>query len=139
MNDSTGADAADLPAPPAPPAPAANGLWAWVCRTLGALIGVWTAPPWLRWVGRQVQRAATGLSAVVRARPRVSAGVALALVALGVGGWFGYQWWKAQPKPVEVSFKVSDPSLTDFANNGVPQPVSVEFSKSVAPLELVGK
>ncbi|MDQ6628420.1 MAG: MG2 domain-containing protein, partial [Pseudomonadota bacterium] len=71
--------------------------------------------------------------------PRLSLAAALVLAASLAGAWFGYAWWQAQPKPVEVSFKVNGPALTDFANDGAPQPVTVSFSNSVAPLALVGK
>ena len=105
-----------------------GGLWA-------TLFGVWVAPPWLRWVGVQLMRAAS----VVRARPRASGGALVALVAIAVGGWFGHAWWQARPKPVEVSFKADGPAVTDFVNNGAPQPMTLTFSNSVAPLALVGK
>ena len=105
-----------------------GGLWA-------AMFGVWTAPPWLRRVGAQEARAV----AAVRARPRASGAVLVALIAIVVGGWFGHAWWQARPKPVEVSVKTSGPAITDFANNGAPQPMTLVFSNSVAPLALVGK
>ena len=99
------------------------------------LFGVWAPPPWLRAVAARLAR----LAAAGRARPRASAAALVTLIAIGVGGWFGHAWWQAQPKPVEVSVKTSGPSLTDFANNGAPQPVTLIFSNSVAPLALVGK
>ncbi|MEP7101845.1 MAG: MG2 domain-containing protein, partial [Burkholderiales bacterium] len=105
-----------------------GGLWA-------MLFGVWVAPPWMRRVGAQGARAA----AVVRARPRASGAAFVALIAIVVGGWFGHAWWQARPKPVEVSVKASGPALTDFANNGAPQPMTLIFSNSVAPLALLGK
>lgn len=102
---------------------------------LGAVFGVWSAPPWLRWIGRQFAR----LVALVRARPRASALVVLAIAALAVGGWQGYSWWKSRPQPVTVSLSVANPRLTDYANNGSPQPLVVTFSQSTAPLAQVGK
>ena len=136
MSENTGADAAPWPRPDAP-RPAR--LWQRLARLWAALFGVWSAPPWLRWIASRLARAASQAVAQVRARPRASAAVAVALVALGVGGWYGHAWWQARPKPVEVSFKVSDPAVTDFANGGAPRPLSVGFSGSVAPLALVGK
>ncbi len=149
MNENPGSDAAALPLPPVAPA---GGRWAaglallgLVTRVWAALFGVWNAPPWLRWLGRWLARGA----AAMRARPRATAVAVLALALLGVGGYYGQAWWKARPKPIEVSFKVTDPALTDFASAATagttapvaatPNAASVEFSASVAPLALVGK
>jgi len=125
MNDDTGLDATSMPTPAEPPR---HGLGA-------ALFGVWTAPPWLRWVGGQVARAVSA----VRARPRASGAAFVALVAIVVGGWFGHAWWQARPKPVGVSVSTSGPALTDFANGGSPQPMTLVFSNSVAPLVAKGQ
>jgi alpha-2-macroglobulin len=131
MNDDTGLEAAGLPMPNQPDSHAGF---------LAALFGVWVAPPWWRWAGRQASNGASRVASAVRARPRASLAVALAVIALGAAGFFGYRWWQAQPKPVEVSVKVSGPALTDFAREGaLPQPVTLAFSQSVAPLALVGK
>ena len=98
-----------------------GGLWA-------MLFGVWVAPPWARWLGARLARGASRVAGLVRARPRTSLGGLIAVVLLALGGWFGWVWWQAQPKPVEVSLKVNGPALTDFANNGAPQPVTLVFS-----------
>ena len=118
---------------------AVNRLGGMMVALFAAVFGEWSAPPWLRWVGARLHRGASATSAAMRARPRAFAAGALALVLLAVGGYYGRLWWKARPQPVEVSFKVINPALTDFANNGTPHPLVVTFSKSVAPLALVGK
>ncbi len=103
------------------------------------LFGTWSAPPWGRAVGKFVQAASHKVAVQVRANSRISAGLVAVFLLVGIGGYYGYTWWKGQPKPVEVSFTVSNPALTDFANNGPVQALSVKFNKSVAPLVLVGK
>lgn len=113
----------------------AKALWGGAGVVLAAVLGEWSAPRWLRWCGRQLRVAA----GAVRARPGRSAAVLAGLIALGVGADQAYRWWQAQPRPVEVSLAVTDPALTDFANEGLPQPVVVRFSESVAPLAGVGK
>ena len=118
---------------------AVNRLGGMMVALFAAVFGEWSAPPWLRWVGARLHRGASATSAAMRARPRAFAAGALALVLLAVGGYYGRLWWKARPQPVEVSFKVVNPALTDFANNGTPHLLVVIFSKSVAPLALVGK
>ena len=104
-----------------------------------AVFGGWNAPPWLRWLGARSQRGAAATSAALRARPRAFAVGALALALLAVGGYYGRLAWKARPQPVEVGFKVVNPAITDFVNNGAPNALVVSFSKSVAPQAGVGK
>lgn len=104
-----------------------------------AVFGAWTAPPWLRWLGGRARAGALASLAAMRARPRAFAAGALAVALLAVGGHYGRLWWKSRPQPVEVSFKVVNPPITDFANDGQPHALVVSFSKSVAPLALVGK
>jgi uncharacterized protein YfaS (alpha-2-macroglobulin family) len=108
-------------------------------RVLAAVLGVWTAPAWLRWCGRQAGRGFAALAATVRAWPRASAALLATLVVAAGSGYGGYLWWQAQPKPEEASFEVSGPAVTDYANSGSPQPVTVTFDRSVAPLAQVGK
>jgi alpha-2-macroglobulin len=79
----------------------------------------------------------------VRAHPgRFAAGVA-ALVVLAAAGTLGYRWYRDRPHPVEeapVTFTVHAPELTDYAPTplGV-HPLAITFSRSAAPLALVGK
>ncbi len=115
------------------------GLWRFLVATLVALVGRWTAPSWLRWIGSGIGAAASGAARVVQARPKASVLGLLLVTALAAAGWWGYRWWQAQPKPVETTMNVRAPSLTDFANNGAPRPVLIDFSTSVAPLAAVGK
>ncbi|MBT9458110.1 MAG: alpha-2-macroglobulin [Burkholderiaceae bacterium] len=114
-------------------------IWGGIGRAASSLLGTWSAPPWLRWSGAKLHAAGSASVSTVKSRPRTSAGVLAAVLAAGVGGYYGYAWWQARPKPIEVSFAVTNPPLTDFLNNGTAQPLSVKFSKSVAPLALVGK
>ena len=118
---------------------AASRLGSRVATMSAAVFGVWNAPPWMRGIGALLSRGTSASVAALRARPRAFAVGAVALVLLAVGGHFAWQWWKARPQPVEVGFKVVAPALTDFANNGAPRPLVVDFSRSVAPLALVGK
>ena len=110
-------------------------LGAW----LVLLVGAWSAPPWMRWSAHRVASGTGRTWAVAWARPKTAVILLLALAAAGAGGYKGYQWWKAQPKPIQVSLSVNNPALTNFAYNGTPQPVTVQFSDSVALLSAVGK
>jgi uncharacterized protein YfaS (alpha-2-macroglobulin family) len=118
---------------------AVSRLGVMMAALFAAVFGEWNAPPWMRWTGARLRRGTAATATAMRARPRAFAAAALALLLLAVGGYYGRLWWKARPQPVEVSFKVVNPALTDFANNGAPQALVVTFSKSVAPLALVGK
>jgi len=114
-------------------------VWGHVGTWLGMLVGVWNAPPWLRWCN---ERAVLGLRttrSAVRQHPRLSTAIAAGVIAAGFAGYHTYAWWQARPKPVEVSLSVSGPALTDFANGAAPQGVVVSFNESVAALSAVGK
>lgn len=102
---------------------------------LALVVGEWSAPPWLRWCGARTAQGGRSLAA----RPRLTAAVLLVLALAAAGSWYGLRWWKARPKPVEVTLAVENPALTDFINQGLPQRLTVTFSDSVAPLADVGK
>ncbi|WP_018973277.1 MG2 domain-containing protein [Rudaea cellulosilytica] len=116
-------------------------------RLVGAVLSFffgnigWDAPPWARAIASGWDR----LGGVVRTRPARSAGILVALVALGLGGLFGYRAWRDRPRPVAevpATFSVQAPVLTgydDEARKLIVHPLHVVFNKSVAPLALVGK
>lgn len=99
----------------------------------------WRAPRWL-------PAAAGALRAArlrVQADPRRYATAAAALVLLAAGGWFGYQWWQALPRPPEpvaVRVRVKPPRPTDYAKDPLAiHPLRAKFSASAARIEQVGK
>lgn len=99
----------------------------------------WQAPAWGGWVMGGFR----GTSNRLRAKPRVTLAALLAVVLLAGGGIYGYTWWKAQPKPLEVTFKVTAPARTEIENEDAqarrPRPVLITFDHSVAQLSQVGK
>ena len=112
------------------------GLLHFVSRpVLGELS--WDAPPWARWTGGKV---ATGARAVA-ARPALSGAAVLLLAAIAAGGVYGYKWWQARPKPVEVKFTVTNPPRTPLENrdDNSPRALVVQFAQSAAPLAMSGK
>ncbi|MEC5218222.1 uncharacterized protein YfaS (alpha-2-macroglobulin family) [Actimicrobium sp. GrIS 1.19] len=117
----------------------------WIGGVVAALLALlfgrvsWQAPGWLRWSGSMLGRSATAM----RAAPRKSAAGLLMLALLAAAGWYGYQWWQARPKPVEVTFQIVAPARTEIESDDaaarLPKHVVINFSKSVAPLALIGK
>lgn len=93
-------------------------LRSWVVFFIGEIS--WRPPGWLRhW-------------------PRCLA----ALLLLGVAGYGIREGWKAyerRPKPATVAVKLHEPGVTPLAEKLAPNPLRLEFAKSVAPLALVGK
>ncbi|MEO8152591.1 MAG: alpha-2-macroglobulin [Rhizobacter sp.] len=114
-------------------------VWGNVRVWLGMVVGVWNAPPWLLWCRARAAQGASATRALLGRHRKLSAVVAVGLISACVAGYYGYAWWQAQPKPVEVTLAVNGPALTDFANGGTPQGVTVTFNESVAPLSAVGK
>jgi uncharacterized protein YfaS (alpha-2-macroglobulin family) len=99
----------------------------------------WNAPAWLRALGRVANRSI----AAVRARPGRFAAATVMLIALAGSGWFGYRWYQSRPRPIEeppATFTFLAPELTDYDHTPIiVHPLTVTFSRSVAPLALVGK
>ncbi|WP_158884693.1 MG2 domain-containing protein [Rhodanobacter sp. L36] len=116
-----------------------RGLLRSIGLVLRPLVGnvSWSAPAWAR---------ATG--AAVRRRPRRFAVGFLAALVVLTAGWFGWQWYVHRPKPIEperITFEAKVPALTEYVAQpgGNPKitihPLQVDFSRSAAPIELVGK
>ena len=111
-----------------------RGLLAVIGLLLRPLVGDvhWTAPHWM-----------PAAAAVVRRRPLHFVVGFAAVVVLGLGGWFGWQWYQHRPKPVEpelVSFTAEAPAITDYTAQTITyHPLDVHFSASAAPIALVGK
>src|SRR5215510_2528684 len=111
--------------------------WPDVRRLSATLFGrvAWEAPRWLGWCGRTIGLARTRLAA----RPRLTAGVGVAIVVLAAGGLWGYRWWQSRPRPVVVTFSANAPERTQIEQNKKPNPLIVTFHRSAAPIANVGK
>jgi uncharacterized protein YfaS (alpha-2-macroglobulin family) len=99
----------------------------------------WSAPAWLRAAGRGANRGITA----VRARPGRFASATLVLVALIAGSWWGYRWYQSRPRPIQeppATFTLQPPEVTDYEQTPITvHPLTLTFTRSVAPLALVGK
>jgi alpha-2-macroglobulin len=114
---------------------------AWLLSLMGLLVGVWSAPPWLRWICARLTALGALLWRSVRASPKWAVLVLLMLMAGGWGAKQGWMWWKARPVPVEVAVSASNPVLPNFAL-GASAPwsaVAVQFTHAVAPLASTDK
>jgi uncharacterized protein YfaS (alpha-2-macroglobulin family) len=106
-----------------------------VATVLVAIFGRWSAPGWMRALGRGGARA----GGWARRNRGAAAGVLVGVAALSVGGVYGVRWWKARPKPVETDVAVIAPAATRVQDNEKPHPLILEFSRSAAPLKMIGK
>jgi uncharacterized protein YfaS (alpha-2-macroglobulin family) len=99
----------------------------------------WSAPGWLRATGRGAQRG----GAAIRARPGRFAAILVAIAIVGGGSWFGYRAWRDRPRPIEEApsvLKLTEPALTDYTVTPIAiHPLRIGFSRSTAPVALVGK
>jgi uncharacterized protein YfaS (alpha-2-macroglobulin family) len=113
-------------------------LRALVCAAARAVFGEfhWQAPRWLSALRSGGSRSV----AAARANPRQTSLFLLGIAAIIGAGWFGWQWYERQPKPVEVTFNVMPPAVTCYVCDPPRQPNSlvVEFDHPTAPLDLVG-
>ncbi|HJP98054.1 MAG TPA: alpha-2-macroglobulin, partial [Rhodanobacteraceae bacterium] len=107
-----------------------RGLGSALAFVLRPLLGdfTWSAPRWMRLVG---------------SRPRASAGIAAAVLALAIAAWFGWNWYRHRPHPPQLTFEVAAPAVTDYSQEQQKEPVVhplvVTFSGSAAPIERVDK
>jgi alpha-2-macroglobulin len=118
----------------------ANSIIRFFALVLGALIGKWQPPVWMRWI--------TGKSVSLLAK-RPKTWVAVALIA--AGSWIGIQhwrqWWemhRPQERQLvakrELTYTIAAPNPTAYAHD---KPafgtLTVQFSDATAPLESIEK
>lgn len=118
------------PLPDSPRVPPRFWLWRWWLMVFGAI--AWQPPGW--WLA---------VMGGLRRHPGRSVAVLLLLVAVGVAGWGGMQWYQHRPKPVEppkVTVALTPPAATDYTQSPIKvSPLVVDFSASAAPIALVGQ
>ena len=99
----------------------------------------WRAPRWMRATGTGLSRTGTA----IRARPLRFFGAIVVLAVIVAGGWLGYRNWRDRPRPVEepaATWNIAAPAATDYSETPiVVHPLKIAFTRSVAPLGLVGK
>ena len=97
----------------------------------------WSPPAWVRSAGDAARR----FQALVRAQPRRSAAILAAALLVTLASVLGWRWYQSLPKPLEFSVTVAAPERTCIECDppGKPNPVVLNFTGSVAPLEVSGK
>jgi hypothetical protein len=112
-------------------------LWQILSTVLGFFFGSveYKAPSWMKWCGGKL----CNLRAAIAQNPVKSLGVIALLAALLAGSWQGWAWYKARPQPVTVKVTVTAPTRTEIEYNLPPNPLTISFDSSVAPIEHVGK
>ncbi|MGP1629124.1 MAG: Ig-like domain-containing protein, partial [Giesbergeria sp.] len=104
-----------------------RGLAYLLGKALRPLLGdvSWAAPSWMH---------------VLRRNPGKSAVAVAAIVLLSAASWFGWRWYQDRPRPQQMTFQVTAPTVTDYTQKiPVVQPLVVTFRGSAAPIEQVGK
>ncbi len=122
------------------------GLWQAVRWLAGLLLGK-LSYQWPIWIGMTIRgfratfryvygQAKVWMAANPRRAKQVGAGLAVALVVASAGYW----WYEQQPKPIKASYTLNNPERTRIEEpNAKPEPVTVLFSHSVAPIDRIGK
>ncbi|MGQ0502729.1 MAG: alpha-2-macroglobulin [Panacagrimonas sp.] len=121
----------------------ASTIRALLVACLRAIFGSleWHAPGWMRWLRSKCIATITGLRAGFRERPGRSFGVLALVLAVLAGGAGAWRWYQNLPKPQLVTFEVTAPGRTCYECDppGKPNPLTVTFSESAAPLDMAGK
>lgn len=104
---------------------------------LVSLFGIiqWQQPKWLG----AIKLWLLSCFDTIRQKPIIGIVALLIVIITSAGGWFGYQWWQARPKPVTVDFTVTAPERANLEQQESPHPLVVTFEGSVAPLALIDK
>ena len=101
----------------------------------------WQPPGWVANAYSGSRERSGVLIAAIRREPRRAAtwagAVVISLAALG----YGWYWWANRPEPAMVAFSVAAPGITCYECTppGAPQPLTVQFEQSAAPLEALGR
>ena len=121
---------------------AAAAFWRGWRRLIQALLGAWEweAPPWSRWVGGHLARAAGGVAGGSRRHPIAAGAISAAALALAAGALTTWHWYQHRPKPELAAFRVTAPGRTRIEDEKArPDPLVVRFDRSAAALAAAGK
>ena len=111
-------------------------------RLFGSLSYQW--PAWVGFVMRSLRDGLRYACGVVKTRaaanPRRAKQVGAAIVVASIVSAGVYTWYESLPKPVEVSYTISNPGRTRIEDpKAKPDPLTVVFNRSVAPIDRIGK
>ena len=112
----------------------------WVLQQIFGRVA-WQPVGWQRAVGRGTVRVGND----VRQRPGRAIGILVAVLAIGAGSWYGYKAWRDRPKPIQEApsaMKTHAPLLTGYdetERKPIVHPLRIDFTRSTAPIALVGK
>ena len=121
-------------------------LWKLLKLLIGGLFGK-LSYQWPIWITMSI-RLVRGISHFVydktkrwvEANPKRAKQVGAGFVVLVLLGSGAYWWYEQQPKPIEANFTISNPERTRIEDpKALPDPVTVVFSRSVTPIDRIGK
>lgn len=99
----------------------------------------WQSPIWMQWTKKKlalgIERVATWSKANPGKAKKMGGGAVAVFVLIGAGTYY----WIHRPRPDYVQVAVSAPAAMAFRADAKPEHLKVHFSRSVAPLELIGK
>ena len=104
----------------------------------------WAIPGWVTFAGNQLARLERG----VNRYPKTISALLLLTAAVAAGSYYTWHWYQNKPKPVDVaplvvqdiSASVQRPSAVNYnRDDNSAQIVVVTFSRSAAPVTLIGK
>ena len=117
-------------------------LWMAWARLVQSVFGAWAweAPRWLHWIKHLASNFGRSGSNLAHLYPRGTGAVVLGILALSFGGHAAWRWYQLLPKPEFANFSFVSPGRTRIeVENAKPDPLTVRFDRSVAPLAFAGK
>jgi len=112
-------------------------IWRLISTVLELFFGSisYQAPSWMKRCGGKLNEIRT----TINQKPIISLGVIALLLALIMGGLQVWTWYQARPQPITVKVTVTAPTRTQIEDKLPPNPLTINFDSSVAPIEQVGK
>ncbi|MCX6125578.1 MAG: MG2 domain-containing protein, partial [Proteobacteria bacterium] len=110
------------------------GIWRDIVGTWS-----WTLPGWLNFVVQCATSARTRLNRLRADSPKKLYSVMAATLGSLVLGYFAYDYYAKLPKPDLVEVTGNTPTPLGFYEGATPDSLRIQFSKSSAPLDKVGK
>src|ERR1700691_3470830 len=121
----------------------------WTLRLLATIVRAlfgdlrWSPPPWMRRTATAAREWARRISRRLEesraADPRRFWTAATSILVLIVAGAFGLNWYLNRPQPRYVELYVTWPQPTPLRPDATIDPLRLDFSKSAARLDAIGK
>lgn len=117
-------------------------------KLLRPMLGHWQAPAWSRVIKKYIGLGFNATESWIGRHVKSVSAFILACLLGGASAFYGYHWYLNQPKPIPAAtiveiqtyLKINTPKAVNYnQDTPTPQPLTLQFPHSVAPIEHIGK